>query len=200
MLYKILGADYLRDFDDSFRDLLKNQGDGFELSDLHRLLNIVLTKTNQRHYAMIDQLPLELACVEFLLTEAENTKNNTNITSQVTGDGEQDLSVLKNNWDQIVDKLKKVNNSVAAFLKTAHPLTLDQEQLFLGVEYSFHAEQINKPEFILALKQAVHELLKRSVKIELKVDANYLTNHQNFRGRSEEDVDLAVDVFGGEVV
>lgn len=201
MLYKILGADYLRDFDDSFRDLLKNQGDGFELSDLHRLLNIVLTKTNQRHYAMIDQLPLELACVEFLLTEAENTKN-TSVAMPVNNSegGEQDLTNLKNNWDQIVDKLKKVNNSVAAFLKTAHPLTLDQEQLFLGVEYSFHAEQINKPEFILALKQAIEEILKRVVKIELKVDTNYLTNHQNFRGRSEEDVDLAVDVFGGEVV
>lgn len=201
MLYKILGTDYLRDFDDSFQKLLKNQGDDFELSDLNRLLNIVLVKTNQRHYAMIDQLPLELACVEFLLTEAENTKN-TSVSMPVNNSegGEQDLSVLKNNWDQIVDKLKQVNNSVAAFLKTAHPLTLDQEQLFLGVEYSFHAEQINKPEFILALKQAVHELLKRQVKIELKVDQNYLTNHQNFRGRSEEDVDLAVDVFGGEVV
>lgn len=199
MLYKILGADYLRDFDDSFQTLLKNQGDGFELSDLHRLLNIVLTKTNQRHYAMIDQLPLELACVEFLLTEAENTKS-ISIPAPATSGEEQDLSVLKNNWDQIVDKLKQVNNSVAAFLKTAHPLTLDQEQLFLGVEYSFHAEQINKPEFILALKQAVAEILKRTVKIELKVDTNYVTNHQTFRGRSEEDVDLAVDVFGGEVV
>ncbi len=202
MLYKVLGAEYLNDFDDSFQALLKNQSDGFELSDLHRLLNIVLSKTSQRHYAMIDQLPLELACVEFLLTEAENTKSISSPKPSPTNSdtGEQDLSVLKNNWDQIVDKLKKVNNSVAAFLKTAHPLTLDKERLFLGVEYSFHAEQINKPEFILALRQAVHELLQRQVKIELKVDTNYSVNHQTFRGRSEEDVDLAVNVFGGEVV
>ncbi len=202
MLYKVLGAEYLNDFDDSFQALLKNQSDGFELSDLNRLLNIVLSKTSQRHYAMIDQLPLELACVEFLLTEAENTKNISSPTPSPTNSdtGEQDLSVLKNNWDQIVDKLKKVNNSVAAFLKTAHPLTLDKEQLFLGVEYSFHAEQINKPEFILALRQAVHDILQRQVKIELKVDTNYSVNHQTFRGRSEEDVDLAVNVFGGEVV
>ncbi len=202
MLYKVLGAEYLNDFDDSFQALLKNQSDGFELSDLHRLLNIVLSKTSQRHYAMIDQLPLELACVEFLLTEAENTKSISSPKPSPTNSdtGEQDLSVLKNNWDQIVDKLKKVNNSVAAFLKTAHPLTLDKEQLFLGVEYSFHAEQINKPEFILALRQAVHDILQRQVKIELKVDTNYSVNHQTFRGRSEEDVDLAVNVFGGEVV
>ena len=202
MLYKVLGAEYLNDFDDSFQALLKNQSDGFELSDLNRLLNIVLSKTSQRHYAMIDQLPLELACVEFLLTEAENTKSISSPKPSPTNSdtGEQDLSVLKNNWDQIVDKLKKVNNSVAAFLKTAHPLTLDKEQLFLGVEYSFHAEQINKPEFILALRQAVHDILQRQVKIELKVDTNYSVNHQTFRGRSEEDVDLAVNVFGGEVV
>jgi hypothetical protein len=63
MLYKIIGSDFLFDLDVSGQDNIKKQAEDFQLTELSRLINILLNKFSHKQQGLIDQLPLELDAV-----------------------------------------------------------------------------------------------------------------------------------------
>jgi DNA polymerase III subunit gamma/tau len=83
MLYKIIGPSFVIDFDDNLSDSIKKHAQDFVLEDISKLLNIVLDKLSIKE-TMIDQLPLELACVEFLLAQEDTKDLATNISEEDT--------------------------------------------------------------------------------------------------------------------
>ncbi|MBT4349153.1 hypothetical protein HOD19_00005, partial [bacterium] len=58
----------------------------------------------------------------------------------------------------------------------------------------------DKPNIKAEIAKSLSSILGRNITVILKIDENFKTNQQNFKGRSEEGVDDAVDTFGGEVL
>lgn len=204
-LYKIIGADFILDLDTNWQNNIKTQADGFQLKDLSRLLNILLNKINSKQHSIIDQLPLELACVEFLLLAqekqtAETNSSKTTVNKEGTLINAQDLDVLQNNWNKLAETLKPLNHSVSALIKTTHPLQIDEKIVVLGCEFSFHIEQLSKNTIRQAIEESLSDILSRTIVVNFEVDDDYQNKHQNFKGRSEEGIDDLVNVFGGEIV
>ena len=204
MLYQIIGPEFTLEFDDASISAIKKNAEGFPLADLSRLINILLSKTqNQQAYA-IDQLPLELACVEFLLTTTEQPviKSVTApmTSSADTGQQHKDWPILQTKWLEFIKLIKPLNSSIAAVVQGGHILQINDAQVILGFEYPFHVEQLDKVEVKEHIDKSATKILGHPVKVLYKVDDNFNSNHQNFKGRSEEGVEDIVDTFGGEIV
>jgi DNA polymerase III subunit gamma/tau len=204
MLYQIIGPEFTLEFDDNAVASIKKHAEGFPLADLSRLLNILLAKTQNQQAYTIDQLPLELACVEFLLTTAEQSVTQTAAepiaSPEDSGQQHKDWAILQNKWSEFIKAIKPLNSSIAAVVQGGHILQVSDTQIVLGFEYPFHVEQLDKPNVKEHVDKNASEILEHSVKVLYKIDENFHDNHQNFKGRSEEGVEEAVDTFGGEVV
>ena len=204
MLYKIIGPSFVIDFDDNLTSAIKKHAQDFLLEDISKLLNIVLDKLSIKD-TMIDQLPLELACVEFLLEDEDNKiENHKNISAEDNKKkinlNNQDLEKLQTNWHIIVEKAKPLNHSLSAILQTAHPLTINKNLLIIGLEYDFHKEQLSEPGVKDNLVGIFSEAMDRKMSLDFQIDSEYKQNHQDFKGKSERGVDEILDTFGGEML
>ncbi|MFA6466453.1 MAG: DNA polymerase III subunit gamma/tau [Patescibacteria group bacterium] len=204
MLYKIIGPSFALDFDDNLTNSIKKHAQDFLLEDISNLLNIILDKLAIKE-TIIDQLPLELACVEFLLIQADNeekkidnfleTKDKKKINLNI-----QDLEKLQNNWSKVVERAKPFNHSLSAMLQTSHPLTMEGNLLTIGLEYDFHKEQLDKSASKENLIAIFSDILGKKINLAFVIDADYKQNHQSFKGKSESGVDQILDTFGGEML
>ncbi len=211
MLYQIIGPSFALDFSDALINSIKKHASEFPLKELSKLLNIILNKLTIKE-SMIDQLPLELACVEYLL-EQQKSPSITPVSdtekisetpaaplTQNTENKTEVLATLKNKWPQIVEDTKPFNHSLSMILKTSHPLEVDGDRIIIGLEFDFHLEQLDKPPIKSHLVEIFEKLLHHKFKIEFKIDENFKDNHQNFKGKSEKEVSDVLDTFGGEMV
>ncbi|MBU1203113.1 DNA polymerase III subunit gamma/tau [Patescibacteria group bacterium] len=203
MLYQIIGPSYNLDFDDNLSTAIKKHAQEFPLESLSKLLDILLRRLAIKD-SVIDQLPLELACVEFLLDkEIENTdvkkdeKPNQLPKKIASGNDIKDIQSL---WSQVVESTKELNHSISTVLITSHPLTIEQNSIIIGLEYSFHKEQLDKPMVKNHLAKVFEDIFDKKFSIGFEIDNNYKENHQNFKGKNENGVGEALDTFGGELL
>jgi DNA polymerase III subunit gamma/tau len=209
MLYQIIGPSFALDFSDDLINAIKKHATEFPLRELSKLLNIILTKLTIKE-SMIDQLPLELACVEYLLEQqampsfdpSPTTKDVQTIAPTTKNSESQTevLATLKNKWPQVVEDTKPFNHSLSMILKTSHPLEVDSDRIVIGLEFDFHLEQLDKPPVKSHLVEVFEKILHHKFKVEFKIDENFTDNHQNFKGKSEKEVSDVLDTFGGEMV
>ena len=160
--------------------------------------------------SIVGQLPLELACVEFLLDyevkeeekddiddnhKKEDKKDDIDVDTK-----DKDINKLQGNWSEITLKVKSFNNSLSAILQNAHPLIIKNNSLTIGLEYEFHIDQLNKPNIKKHLINIIKDILKKDFEINFVVDNNYSDNHQVFKGKNEEGVSDVLNAFGGKLV
>ncbi len=107
---------------------------------------------------------------------------------------------MKTKWLEIVEATKPFNHSLSVILKTAHPISFEKDILSVGVEYSFHVEQLSKAAVKSHFLETVEKLVNKKMNVEFVVDNNHKSNHQNFKGKKEKEVDDVLSTFGGEVV
>lgn len=206
MLYKIIGPSFTIDFDDNLSKAIKKHAQDFDLEDIARLLNVVLDKLSIKE-TLIDQLPLELACVEFLLDHQTDSKDNISSisptekkTKNYNSNNSEKLNKLQADWDKVVENAKPLNSGVAAILKTSHPLTIDKNLIIIGLEYDFHKEQLDRVIVRENLIGSFTDILGQAVDLSFEVDKNYQRNHQNFKGQNDRGVKDLLKTFGGEML
>jgi len=154
---------------------------------------------------MIEQLPLELACVEFLLDKNTDIMVNAKEIDQAPPvkksiDNNQTVNNLSANWSQVVEQTKPLNHSISTLLITSHPLDATNNIITIGVEYDFHKEQLDKSKVKNHLSGILTKILDNKVSVAFIVDENFKDNHQIFKGKNESGVGDALDTFGGELM
>ncbi|MBT4849813.1 DNA polymerase III subunit gamma/tau [Candidatus Parcubacteria bacterium] len=209
MLYQTIGPSFNLDFSEDLVVSIKKHAAEFPLSDLSRLLNILLEKLSIKD-SLIDQLPLELACVEFLLNKEtksgiQETKPTQSDASPeqsktATDNSSEAIKKLEKNWSNIINDSKPLNHSLSSILLTGHPLSVDNESIMIGLEYAFHIEQLDKPQVKSNLTEIFEKYLDKKLNINFQIDANYKENHEVFKGKNDKEVTDVLDTFGGEIV
>jgi len=203
MLYQIIGPSFNLDFADDIVENLKEHAQEFPLDDLSRLLNILLDKLSIKE-SIIDQLPLELGCVEFLTDKKlDQDYQIPKIDSSDLPEHQpsnDDFKKVQDHWSLIIKETKPFNHSLSAILQTSHPLSIDQQKLIIGLEYGFHLEQLDKPKVKNHLSGILSRILGHKINVGFQVDEDYKKSHQKFKGGHEKEVEEAIDTFGGEIV
>lgn len=143
----------------------------FNLKRLETWINLLIRAAKQEKETEIDQLPLELAVIDFLnetseikvdvkKDEIENVEKKTEevnknlqeivsdeivvdevVTVDVSG---VNLIKIQESWGNILMAVKPFNHSVEAFLRAARPIKLKGRNLTLEVFYPFHKDRLEE--------------------------------------------------------
>lgn len=209
MLYQIIGPTFTLDFDDNLSNSIKKHAQDFPLDDLSGFLNIILDKLSIKE-STIEQLPLELACVEFMLdktptdtvseSKPEKTVESKPKSASANINDNEALKKIANNWGRLVEETKSLNHSISSLLLTSHPLEIKNKTLIVGLEFDFHKEQLDKPQVKNHISGILSDIVATNLSVDFTVDENFKDNHQQFKGKGESGVGDALDTFGGEVM
>ncbi|MFA6252733.1 MAG: DNA polymerase III subunit gamma/tau [Patescibacteria group bacterium] len=204
MLYNIVGSSWQIDAADEIKEAIINHARDFSVPDLSRLINIILTKLAIKD-TLVEQLPLELACVEYLLKKSPEMTSSQNLgepelkktaTTPINTGGSTQYQV----WQQVIEETRKINKSLAVLLQNSHPLTLDEKQVLVGLQYNFHLEQLNKSSVKSTISDIVFKLTNNKLLLDFIIDDDFVQNHQVYKGKNEKEVEDIIDTFGGELI
>jgi DNA polymerase-3 subunit gamma/tau len=124
-------------------ELLAKVGIGEEVLDIKKefLINLIdlITKAgSETKNAVIEQLPLELAVIEWCGNQETTLESPPKVDPPTT----KKTLMSEDTWREIIAKIKPINSSIEALLRAARPLSLNDNVLELGVYYKFHKERL----------------------------------------------------------
>lgn len=205
MLVGIVGGAWQIDESIEIKEAITRHAKDWSVSDLSRLINIILAKLSIKD-TLVEQLPLELACVEYLLKktpEIHLVKNITEAEGEKKSSASPTVNLASGNyhiWQSVIEEVRKVNKSLAVLLQHSHPLQLDDKYIVVGLQYSFHLEQLNKTTVKNTVSDILHKLTNNKLLLDFIIDEEFSKNHQVFKGKNEKEVEEIIDAFGGELI
>ena len=122
-----------------------------------------------------------------------------------------DLETIRDEWCEILEEVKPHNHSLTAFLKTCQPIDVKENEAIISCQYSFHKDKLAKVESRTIIEKVIEEILKEKVllkfitkdeaeKMGYKIEEMNFTKKENNKEESDDLVNSALNMFGGEVV
>jgi DNA polymerase-3 subunit gamma/tau len=155
----------------------------FSAEEIHHLINLFTTAYTELRQAVIPQLPLEMAVIEW----GESSKRKSDSDDDASGNESKSkseepappvspepsltqnslsLGVVLAKWPEILERVKPLNHSVQAFLKACRPLAIDGSFLMLEVFYKFHKDQLESEKCRRIFEKAASEVLGVPIKLK----------------------------------
>ena len=135
----------------------------FELKELERLIDLLIRAIKQSKDVEIEQLPIELAVIDFLDKEEgisevkEKDKSEEKLETktekprivesqkiEIKSDMEVDIDKVKQVWGNLLMTVKPFNHSVEAFLRATQPKSVEGRCLIVEVFYPFHKDRLEE--------------------------------------------------------
>ncbi len=164
----------------------------FKLRQLAELSDIFSTAAYRQKNTVLPQLPFQLAVIELLegsktqkLKNSKKVKNKNFNKKKNKDGGGLGLEEIKKDWGRLLEAVKPMNHSVAAFLKAAHPEEINEDHLVLSVSYQFHKDKLEENRNRQIVEQGMEKVFNCCVKIKCIL------------GNKKDDLyNSAKDIFG----
>jgi len=154
---------------------------GLEIVKIKKLIFLFDQAGRQLKGAVIPQLPLELAIVEW--SEGSNkTRSSGGLQSRLNRDERQTGSSGKSSdgllrgggnkktmlvkWQKVLRYLKKDNHTVEALLKSTKPKEIKNDKIIIEVFYQFHKNKLESNKHINLVKKRIEQVFKEPLEIE----------------------------------
>lgn len=152
----------------------------FSQEELECLIGLFTRAYGELRFAVIAQLPLEMAIIEwssFAKATDDKADEFKKIKEPEDDDKREEKTKTKSEanfsindviskWPEILGKVKPLNHSVLAFLKATRPLNCEDGFLVLEVFYKFHKDQLEKDQCRKIFEKAASEVLGCDVKLK----------------------------------
>lgn len=174
--------------------------------DLIVLINLFSKAAAETKSATIEQLPLELAIIEWGEEKPENPGQKNEVsTIRKHAPGPANIKEISQvTWKDILSKVKPLNTSIEALLRAAKPIGFDGKTLTLGVYYRFHKERLEETNHRRVLEDVAAAVLGAPVRVicvlseppvkkvvEEKKSESVLTE-----GEDKDIIKIAEEIFG----
>lgn len=139
------------------------------------LIELVMEVPSKMITSPIEELPLEIAIIKYCNAGAgreskvvdyeveekvEKKDQETKVKLEIKGEMIDD-----DKWRAILAKIKPINASIEALLRSSRPLDFDGKVLRLGVFYKFHKERLEDARNRKILEEVVEELFGSPVRV-----------------------------------
>ena len=176
-----------------------------EIGELKNLIEMFSKAASELKYAVLPQLPLELAIIEWTVQKTQNTQKsgmseyqttvkdsdtqivrksdspsfpsvpkktapatpNAGNAINITQQGISNYSENDALWTALIDKVKTYNHSVAGVLRGCSIKSYDSKVLLLQANFKFHKDKLSETKTKGILENALREVTKKNIKIEL---------------------------------
>ena len=113
-----------------------------------------------------------------------------------------DFSVIKNKWEQLVQKVKEKKMSLGTFLAEGHPQSMDGRHLVVAFQKhrEFHASHVRRSRALI--EEVACDVFEGTVTISCEViyDDNKEQIVEEKNAEEDERVQMVMQVFSGEVI
>lgn len=200
--------------------------EGLDLSSIRALITLFSKAAVGLRTAVVPQLPLEIAVVEWGGTlggqpvSSREVQTDKQVLPQVivgpTDKGSNpkatagkplamSFSKVLELWPKVLESLRPRNHSLEALLKAAKPLEITDDQLVVEVAYPFHKQQLEVMRYRTMVEGAISEVFSGRLGLryvlrtpQKAVDPAIRKQHENISGsvEDEEIVRVAEEIFG----
>ncbi len=153
------------------------------LFEVQTLISLFSRAYYELRYAVIPQLPLEMAIVEWSQGSEKKEENGDKKESSSTPpirrasatQGQNlapslvSIEAVLAKWPEILEKVKPLNHSVQAFLRATRPLAVEGDFLIIEVFYKFHKDQLEKETSRKIFEKVASEVLGGEVKMKCRL-------------------------------
>ncbi|HEX7017350.1 MAG TPA: DNA polymerase III subunit gamma/tau [Patescibacteria group bacterium] len=117
---------------------------------------------------LVSEIPLQASTVTDSIPEPESESHihSDNLVIPDNHLGEKLVGI----WEQFVNKVAEENATVAAFLRSAKPMTTSNGVARVAVFYQFHKDQLQQPKFMSLIQECAEPLLGGKPGFEFVVD------------------------------
>lgn len=146
----------------------------FTKDELVTLIKLFSQAASELKGAVIEQLPVEIAVIEWC-GETKKKENNPkdidkievedNSKATISAKKVKLTKVTNEVWDRILATIKPINTSIEALLRAAQPINFDGRVLTLGVFYRFHKERLEDGHHRRILEDVVASILGAPVRV-----------------------------------
>lgn len=138
----------------------------FSVEETKNLIELLTRAYSELKYAVLPQLPLELAIIEWGLNSAKAGPAALDARGTVTprSASGQAPSAL---WNNLIQKVKSYNHSVAGVLRGCVLKSYDGEKLVVETGYKFHKERLEEKKTHEILEKVVEEIVGERVKVSV---------------------------------
>ncbi|MEK7550364.1 MAG: DNA polymerase III subunit gamma/tau [Patescibacteria group bacterium] len=119
------------------------------------LMELLMEAIRQDSYSPIEGLPLEIAIVKWCGEEEVKAK-----PAKIDGE-----NIDESTWKSVLTKIRPINASIEALLRSAKPLGFDGKILTLGVFYKFHKERLEDGHNRKVLEDVVTAVLDKPARV-----------------------------------
>ncbi len=184
----------------------------FSLKDLTFLIKLFLEAKRNIPEGAIEQLPLEMACLEFFTqTQKEAVPLSTppkqgkavSVPDQVTlpphfpsptratSAPQMSLDEVITKWNNVIEAVQPLNHSLCAFLKLCRPMAFKNGALILGFPHDFHKDIVAKA----TNRKTIEGVLDHVLGGKWQIQCEKIQSSQDNILTQE-----ALEVLGGEMV
>lgn len=146
-------------------------------TQLKDLLMLFAKASSETKYAVLPQLPLELAIVEWGLFK-EDAKDKLEEKHEENGAGGNVKAVVKSFhpvgfekksvlWNELIEKVKKKNFSVAGILRGCVLQAFDGKEMIIATSYKFHKERLDTEAARALIESVGSEIAGKNIKVSI---------------------------------
>ncbi len=154
------------------------QQHAFSVLEIKQLVESFSKAYGQLRFAVIPQLPLELAIIEW--SEQRKTHNNSTTSGQSTetshkiGSSEQQSTNEPHSeiWPSLIQKMKSQDFSLAGILRGGSLKSYDGKTLVIETPYTFHLKKLTEKKNMDLLKKITAEIVGKNVTIDVVLTKN----------------------------
>ncbi len=133
---------------------------------------------------------------------AEQPQEEIPPVPEVSSGDPPDFSVIKNKWEQLVQKVKEKKMSLGTFLAEGHPQSMDGRHLVVAFQKhrEFHASHVRRSRALV--EEVACNVFEGTVTISCEViyDNNKEQIVEEKSAEEDERVQMVMQVFSGEVI
>ena len=146
-----------------------------EVREIGDLIDIFSESASRLKYAVVPQLPLEMAVVKWVERKGDpaplDADSKTNKISVLDSDFQsknqkKDFQIdFQERWKEIIARVKPKNHSVAALLRSCRPKSFDGKSLVIEAFYEFHRDRLSREKIRRVVEETVKELIGLPVRV-----------------------------------
>lgn len=141
------------------------------LEDLKKLLELLVDASSQIKYAVLSQLPLELAIVEYCSNNVQRTvstpvKQASSASAEASAPSTSPPLAAQAFLQELILKINPENRTIAGLLRGVSLKETNGKKIVLETKYKFHKEKLEERNAIDLIEKMASEILGKNVRIE----------------------------------
>jgi len=184
----------------------------FSKAELISLIKRFSRAASELRETVIEQLPIELAIVEWCDDFEKEGENNFQKKNPLPAIKKANPLPAKKNlkeisdevWKEILSRIRPINTSIEALLRAARPASFDGNTLTLDVFYRFHKERLEDGRHRRILEEVIGAVLGAPIRVvcalaeppNRKVEEKQETPVVLTEGEDEDIIKVAKEIFG----